>query len=188
MIRPGRDRLKGYVEVDETYIGGEEEGSRGRKIIKKALIVIAVEVEVGKLGRVRFRQIPNASADSLIPFVEDNVEPGSCVVTDGWKGYSILGAKGYRHKMKTIRGSGKEASELLPHVHLVFSLIKRWLMGTHQGGISSKHLSYYLDEYAFRFNRRLSTHRGKLFYRLMQQAIITPPVTHRDIIDKTEND
>lgn len=183
MIRPGRDRLRGTVEVDETYIGGEEEGTRGRKIIKKALIVIAVEVEVGKLGRVRFRQIPDASADSLIPFVQDNVEPESIVITDGWQGYSSLAEKGYHHNVKNIARSGKRASDLLPHVHLVVSLIKRWLMGTHQGAIGPKHLSYYLDEYAFRFNRRLSTHRGKLFYRLMQQAVTTESVSRKEIVD-----
>lgn len=182
MIRPGRNRLCGTVEVDETYIGGEEEGTRGRKIVKKALIVIAVEVEIGKLGRVRFRQIPDASADSLIPFVQDNVEPGSVVITDGWRGYSSLGKIGYHHEVRKIAQSGKNASELLPHVHLVFSLVKRWLMGTHQGAISSEHLSYYLDEYAFRFNRRLSTHRGKLFYRLMQQAVNTKPVAYKEIV------
>jgi len=182
MIRPGRDPLGGTIEVDETYIGGEEEGTRGRRIVKKALIVIAIEVETGKLGRVRFRQIRDASANSLIPFVQDNVQTGSIVITDGWQGYSSLGKTGYRHKVRKIARSGKNASELLPHVHLVFSLVKRWLMGTHQGAISSEHLSYYLDEYAFRFNRRLSTHRGKLFYRLMQQAVSTEPVSRKEIV------
>lgn len=181
MIRPGRDRLSGTVEVDETYIGSEEEGAKGRKIVKNTLIAIAVEVEVGKLGRVRFRQIPDASADSLIPFVEDNVKLGSTVVTDGWKGYISLTKHGYHHQIHTIAGSGKTASELLPHVHLVVSLVKRWLMGTHQGAVSPKHLSYYLDEYAFRFNRRLSTHRGKLFYRLIQQAVNTQPIHQKKI-------
>lgn len=89
MIRPGRVRLQGTVEVDETYIGGEEEGSKGRKIEKKALVVIAVEVEEKRLGRIRFRQIPDASADSLVPFVKDSVKPGSVIITDGWKGYMV---------------------------------------------------------------------------------------------------
>jgi len=184
MIRPGRDRLRGTVEVDETYIGGEEEGTRGRKIVKKALIVIAVEVEVGKLGRIRFRQISDASAESLIQFVQNYVEPGSVVITDGWQGYSSLGAKGYHHEVRKIARSKKKASDLLPHVHLVVSLVKRWLMGTHQGAISSEHLSYYLDEFAFRFNRRLSTYRGKLFYRLMQQAVITEAIPFKKIVAK----
>ena len=182
MIRPSRERLCGTVEIDETYIGGEEEGTTGRQIIKKALIVIAVEIEVGKLGRVRFRHVDDASAESLVPFVQDCVEPESIVITDGWKGYSSLGIKGYRHEIRKIAKSGKKASDMLPHVHLVISLVKRWLMGTHQGAVSNEHLSYYLDEYAFRFNRRLSTHRGKLFYRLMQQVVTTKPVSFEKII------
>lgn len=182
MIRPGRERLFGTVEVDETYIGGEEQGSRGRKIINKALVVIAVEVEDKKLGRVRFRQIQDASANSLVSFVKENITRGSIVVTDGWRGYSALKNEDYQHVVKNIAPSEKDASELLPHVHLVASLVKRWLMGTHQGAVTNKHLSYYLDEYAFRFNRRLSTYRGKLFYRLMQQAVTTEPVPHHKIV------
>ena len=172
MIRPGRERLHGTVETDDTYIGGEEKGSKGRKIGKKTLVVVAVEEVDGKLGRVRFRCITDASGENLIPFVQDNVEPGSKVRTDGWKGYEGLEKKGYKHVVRQVSGSGKTASELLPNVHIVIALVKRWLMGTHQGAVSSKHLQYYLDEYAFRFNRRLSTHRGKLFYRLMQQAVM----------------
>jgi len=183
MIRPGRDRLNGHVEVDETFIGGAEKSVRGRKTIKKALVVIAVELEEKKLGRLRFRLIPDASAESLIPFIEDNIKPGSVVVTDGWKGYSSLHNSEYSHVVKNIANSEESASELLPHVHLVVSLIKRWLLGTHQGAVTAKHLSYYLDEYAFRFNRRLSTHRGKLFYRLMQQAVSIGPVARQEIVN-----
>ena len=173
MIRPGRERLRGIVEAGETYIGGEEEGNRGRKIGKKILVAIAVEEVDGRLGRVRFRCIPDASAESLVPFVQENVEPGSEVTTDAWKGYELLGKKGYIHVVHNVSRSDKDASELLPNVHLVTSLLKRWLMGTHHGAVGPDHLQYYLDEYAFRFNRRLSTHRGKLFYRLMQQAVTT---------------
>jgi len=186
MIRPGRDRLKETVEVDETYIGGEEEGNRGRKIVKKALVAVAVEEVDNKLGRVRFRCIPDASAKSLIPFIEDNVEPGSVVKTDGWKGYSSVRQKGYDHVIHKIARSEKEASELLPNVSLVVSLVKRWIFGTHQGNIGSRYLQYYLDEFAFRFNRRLSTHRGKLFYRHMQQAVITEATPLKSIIRRGE--
>jgi transposase-like protein len=182
MIRPERERLLGTVEVDETYIGGEEQGSRGRKIVNTALVVIAVEVEDQKLGRVRFRPIQDASANSLVSFVKDNIMPGSLVVTDGWRGYAKLKNQDYQHVVRNIAPSEKDASELLPHVHLIASLVKRWLMGTHQGAVTTKHLSYYLDVYAFRFNRRLSTHRGKLFYRLMQQAVTTEPVPHHKIV------
>lgn len=186
MIRPGRDRLRGVVEVDETYIGGVEEGIKGRKIENKVLVAVAVEEVEGKIGRVRFRCIPNASANHLIPFIEDNVEPGSIVKTDGWKGYVSVSEKGYEHVIHKISRSNKKASELMPNVSLVIALVKRWLLGTHQGGIGSNYLQYYLDEFAFRFNRRLSTHRGKLFYRLMQQAVNTEATPLKSILQSKE--
>ena len=182
MIRPGRNRLKGTVEVDETFIGGVEEDAKGRKTETKTLVVIAVEVEEKKLGRIRFRIIPDASADSLIFFIKENIMPDSVVITDGWLGYAPLKKENYEHIVQNISQSKENASELLPHVHLVVSLIKRWLLGTHQGAVSPKHLADYLDEYAFRFNRRLSTHRGKLFYRLMQQAVSTEPTSRKEIV------
>lgn len=179
MVRPDRDKLKGEVEVDETYIGGKEEGkgSQGRGADTKTLVVVATECLGKQIGRVRFRCIPDSSGENLLPFIEDNIEEGSIVITDGWCGYNQLSSsENYKHIKKTITNSGKEAHELLPHVHLVDSLLKRWLNGTHQGNVSPKHLPFYLDEYAFRFNRKLSTYRGKLFYRLIQQAVITSPV------------
>lgn len=115
-------------------------------------------------------------------FVEAAIEHRSTVYTDGWEGYSGLEAKGYLHKAKVLRKSKQSASDLLPRVHRVVSLLKRWLMGTHQGAISNEHLDYYLDEFTFRFNRRTSYHRGKLFYRLMQQAVDTQPVPYQKII------
>lgn len=92
------------------------------------------------------------------------------LTTDGWEGYSGLKKLGYKHKERVISGSGKTASALLPRVHRIASLLKQWLLGTHQGAVSPEHLDYYLDEYTFRFNRRTSRHRGKLFYRLVEQA------------------
>jgi transposase-like protein len=192
MIRPDRDKLSGIVEVDETYIGGMEIGSgkQGRGAETKTLVVVATECIGKKIGRVRFRCIDAATAENLIPFIHDNVTEGSMVITDGWKGYKPLPLKkegqegGYIHVVKTISGSNNQAHELLPHVHLVDSLVKRWLNGTHQGKVSPKYLPYYLDEYAFRFNRKLSTYRGKLFYRLIQQAIEVGPVVKNDIVGK----
>ena len=175
----------GNVEVDETYIGGEEIGSgkQGRGAEDKSLVVVATECIGRQIGRVRFKIIPEASKEFLLPFIKENVECGSTIITDGWSGYASLSqSKEYEHKEKVISGSGKQAHELLPHVHLVDSLVKRWINGTHQGKISQKHLEYYLDEYAFRFNRKLSTHRGKLFYRLMQQAVTNLPMTYDEII------
>jgi len=185
MIRPGRERLSGLVEVDETYLGGLEEGQRGRPSGgRKALIVVAAEEAGRGIGRVRLRRIRDASAASLCPFVQEAVEPGSQVRTDGWVGYDGLAAMGYRHKASIVAKSKKRADELLPHVHRVVSLLKRWLMGTHQGAVSHDHLDYYLDEFTFRFNRRTSSSRGKLFYRLVQQAVQVAPQPYSAIVGK----
>ena len=99
----------------------------------------------------------------------------------GWLGYLPLESKGYQHEVTFLKGK-KTASELMPRVHRVISLLKRWLLGTHQGAISPKHLDYYLDEFTFRFNRRRSKSRGKLFFRLAQQAVSVDPVTYHGIV------
>jgi transposase-like protein len=176
MVRPGRDLLSGRIEVDEGYIGGEEEGLPGRLNLEKTLVVVAAQEDGKGIGRIRMRQIPNASANCLMPFVRDSVVPESIVHTDGWLGYSPLESNGFRHEVTYLKGHKKTASELLPRVHLVISHLKRWLLGTHQGAVSHKHLDYYLDEFTFRFNRRRSKSRGKLFYRLAQQAVAVDPV------------
>lgn len=183
MVRPGRDRLQGLVQVDETYWGSQEEGHLGREHGNKTLIAIAVEQDGRKLGRIRMRRVPDASAKSLHVFIADSIEPGSTVQTDGWRGYIGLGDKGYVHqpgKQGRLDIVGAE-DDLLPQVHRVISLVKRWLMGTHQGAISSDHLDYYLDEFTFRFNRRASKYRGKLFYRLLQQATHVAPVPYQTL-------
>ena len=182
MVRPGRDRLSGRVEVDETYLGGLEEGVRGRQTERKALIVVAAQEDGRGIGRIRMRRVPDASAQSLVPFVEEAVEPDSVVHTDGWLGYEPLESKGYRHEVTFLRGQKKSPSELLPRVHRVISLLKRWLLGTHQGAVSFEHLDYYLDEFTFRFNRRTSRSRGKLFFRLVEQAVAVEPNSYRSIV------
>jgi transposase-like protein len=178
MVRGGRDRLKGVVEVDETYLGGLEEGVSGRQTEKKALIAVAAEEDGDGIGRIRLKHIPDASAESLHLFIATSVEPGSVVHTDGWKGYNNLEASGYKTKVTILSRKEQEAHELLPRVHRVASLLKRWILGTHQGAISHEHLAYYLDEFTFRFNRRTSRSRGKLFYRLLQQAVQTAPAPY----------
>jgi transposase-like protein len=182
MVRPGRDRLSGRVQVDETYLGGLEEGVRGRQTYKKALIAVAAEENGKAVGRIRMLRVPDASAISLRSFIVQAVEPGSTIITDGWEGYSGLEAHGYVHKVRVIRGSRGSANKLLPLVHRVVSLLKRWILGTHQGAVSPEHIDYYLDEFTFRFNRRSSQHRGKLFYRLLQHAMLVDPTTYGDII------
>lgn len=181
MVRPGRDRLTGEIEVDETYVGGVEPGKSGREPGNKALVAIAAQVDGKRIGRIRLRRIPDASSRSLMAFVKGTIEPGSTVTTDGWEGYESLKEHHYNHKVRVTKGSGKTASALLPRVHRVAALLKRWLLGTHQGAVSRKHLDYYLDEYTFRFNRRTSSHRGKLFYRLIQQAVNVAPVSWREV-------
>ena len=183
MIRPGRERLAGVVEVDESYLGGDERGVHGRHIAGKALAVVAAEEDGRGIGRIRLRHIPDASAARLIPFIEDSIEPGSTVHTDGWYGYLPLRKAAYQHRISNQKGHPERASELLPRVHQVFSLLKRWLLGTHQGSVAGEHLQDYLNEFAFRFNRRKSRSRGKLFYRLVQQAVAIEPTTYRQIVD-----
>jgi transposase-like protein len=182
MVRPGRDRLTGRVEVDEAFIGGVEEGVRGRQTEKKALIAVACEEDGEGIGRIRMRRIPDATADSLQAFVQETIEPGSLLHTDGLLSYDRLEKHGYRHRITFLKGRKESASELLPRVHRVVSLLKRWLLGTHQGAVSRAHLDYYLDEFTFRFNRRTSRHRGKLFYRLVQQAVAVDPAPYTSIV------
>lgn len=182
MVRRGRDHLHGEVEVDETYVGGTEEGVHGRETENKAIVAVAAEKRGRALGRIRLRHVSDASGKSLLPFVQDVVAPGSVVHTDGWPGYTGLEKLGYRHVETTIKGSGRAAHEVMPRVHRVASLLKRWLLGTHQGGVQRTHLAYYLDEFTFRFNRRNSRARGMLFYRLMQQAVACEPVPYRAIV------
>lgn len=179
MVRPGRDRISGVVQVDETYIGGEKTGKRGRGSEGKTLVLIAAQ-EDGKItGRVRLKQIENASANNLELAIQEMVEPGTLVKTDGWKGYDGIGSLGYKHRI--IRKTATVGDNLLPLCHRNASLIKRWLTGTHQGAVSHEHLGYYLDEYTFRFNRRTSRYRGKLFYRLLQNAVAIDAVSYKDI-------
>jgi transposase-like protein len=183
MVRPGRDRLAGRVEVDETYLGGEAEGPPGRGSLGKSLVVIAAQEDGTRIGRIRLARIADTSAQSLSQFVQQGIEPGSCVHTDGWDAYNGLKSLGYRHEVSVLRDKGKEAAtELLRRVHLVASLLKRWLLGTHQGSFGPEHLDYYLDEFTFRFNRRTSASRGKLFYRLMEQAVAITPKPYKEIV------
>lgn len=189
LVRPGRERLIGTVEVDETYFGGLESGlSGGRAHGKKVLTVIAVEVlEPRGYGRCRMLPIADGSAASLHPFVTDHVEPGATIITDGWQGYPGLKRLGYVHdrrSQRAARARGENPDELLPAVHRVASLAKRWLLGTHQGSVDGAHLPNYLNEFVFRFNRRRSRSRGMLFYRVLELAVAHDPVRYADLIVK----
>lgn len=189
LVRPGRELLSGTVEVDETYIGGEEPGlAGGRAKGKKALVVVAVEVKDPKgFGRCRMRIIPDASAPTLRTFIVDTVASGSTVVTDGWNGYLGIDKTGYVHDRRSQRAAkalGQDPGKLLPGVHRVASLVKRWLASTHQGAVDTEHLAGYLDEFCFRFNRRTSRSRGLVFLRVLQLAVAHDPVRYRQLIKR----
>ena len=183
MVRPGRDRLTGRVEVDEAYVGGVEGGVGGRETETKSIVAIAVEIQQPRgFGRIRLGRVDDVSKESLIPFIQDAVEPGATVHTDGWQAYWTVPEHGYTHERTVMRQQSDPAHVVMPGVHRVASLLKRWLLGTHQGKVSPEHLDAYLNEFTFRFNRRRSRRRGLLFYRLLQQAVATEPITYKSLI------
>lgn len=179
MVRSGRDQLTGAIEVDETYVGGVGAKVRGRGAKRKTIVAIAAEVRGRGPGRIRMSVIPDVSAISLHEFVSNNVEKGSKIRTDGWKGYNGIETMGYTHIVTNISSSDDPAHVVMPRVHRVASLLDRWWLGIHQGAIRPSHLEYYLDEFTFRFNRRTSGARGLLFYRLIEQAVDCAPVSRR---------
>jgi transposase-like protein len=181
MVLNGRSNLQGTVEVDEVLVGGKTPGKRGRGAEGKSLVAVAVEVKGRKTGRVRLAKIPDATSKSLKEFIEKNIDQSSTIITDGWPSYSNLEKMGYVHKIQKSTVE-EEGEEILPNVHRIASLLKRWLLGTHQSYLNKNKLEYYLDEYVFRYNRRTSTSRGLLFMRLIEQAVISDPVSYDNII------
>lgn len=191
MVRPDRERLKGVVEVDETYLAITDRTAPVSASTRQArkskthqvLVVIGVELVQPKgFGRIRLRRIDNDSAAQVIPFVQASIEPGSEVRTDGSAAYRALSELGYHHHRTVMLGSDVPAHVSMAGVHRVAALIKRWILGTHHGSVQPRHLDEYLEEFVFRFNRRTSASRGMLFYRLLQQAVVTDPVTYSDVI------
>ena len=177
MPRPERDRIAGTVEVDETYVGGVEEGRRGGRCrdSTKSIVVGAVEVrDGGGSGRIRLAVVEDLSATSLTAFVTASVKPGNTVLTDGWQGYAPL-RHAYDHRPSTV-GDLRDASKLLPRVHRTFSNLKTWLKGTHHG-VSAKHLPHYVDEFVFRFNRRRTPMAA--FQSLLGLTTQHAPTTHK---------
>jgi transposase-like protein len=183
MVRPGRERLSGLVEVDETFVGGHEEGRHGRAAETKSVVAIAVEIKQPRgFGRIRMQRVAGITKESLIPFVIAAVEPGATVHTDGNQAYWTVPDRGYEHERTVMSQQNDPAHVVMPGVHRVASLLKRWLLGTHQGSVGPEHLEAYLNEFTFRFNRRGSRRRGLLFYRLLKQAILAEPITYRSLI------
>ncbi len=181
LVRPGRELLQGGVEVDETYIGGVEAGlAGGRAVGKKVLVGIAVErVEPRGFGRCRMAWLLDASGETLRTFLTDHVQQGATVITDGWQPYRPATKDLYTHER--VVQPGTKADELLPGVHRIASHVDHWLLGTHQGAVDESHLSLYLDEFVFRFNRRHSRIRGMVFYRVLELAASHDPVRYREL-------
>lgn len=183
MVRPGQDKLAGGVEVDETAIGGVKPNKRGRGAAGKTLVAVGVERKSPKgFGRCRLQVIPDATAPSLRRFLLENIEPGSLLLTDGLKSYPAAVGMDYSHKPVNVAGSSLPAHVPLPGVHRIASLVKRWLLSTHQGAVEGDHLQAYLDEFCFRFNRRAARRRGLLFYRLLEQAVRSEPLRYSDLV------
>jgi transposase-like protein len=188
MVHPGRELLHGEVEVDETYVAITDRknpiSAGGRKSnTSKVLVAIAVEMLHPKgFGRIRIKQIHEGDFESLMPFIQESVRPGALIHSDGSGAYRNLEENGYQHRRTVHLGSHTPAHESMPGVHRVAALLHRWLLGTHHGAVQPGQLDYYLDEFVFRFNRRTSTSRGLLFYRLLQQGVVTAPVTYGDVV------
>ena len=183
MVRPGREQLRGRVEVDETFLSGTAAEEQPRRKRGKALLALAAEEDGRGIGRIRVARIRDRSRVALHDFVQRAVTPGSVIHTDGFRAYAGLEALGYQHEADILLGQDQEAAtRLLPRVHRIAALVKRWLLGTHQGAVDNAYLDYYLDEFTFRFNRRTSASRGKLFYRLLQQAVQVDPAPQQQMV------
>ncbi len=191
MVRPDRTPLSGPVEADESLVGGRRSGPPGRGAAGKTVVAGAIEAAPGKgnkrrLGRLRLAAVADASAASLEGFLDANVLKSATVTTDGWSGYGGLEAKGYSHEAIAVSAGWGDAALRLPAIHLVFSHVKRWLLGTHHGAVGRKHLQAYLDEYVFRFNRRTAKAISHGFARIVEQAVATPPTTYRALVAGTQ--
>jgi hypothetical protein len=183
MGRTSPGLLSGRVEVDETYVGGPEPGRRGRGALGKTTVGVAVEVDdSGVIGRCRLEVLPNTSWKVLQDFLRRHVELTTTIVSDGWVAYERATRGLYVHEPTNVKGSGRPAHEALPGVHLVAALVKRWLLGTHQGGVKPEHLDAYLTEFSFRFNRRRSRSRGLVFMRLLEGAVASPPRSYKSLV------
>ena len=187
MVAPQRTPLSTRVEADETYVGGPRPGQPGRGAGGKIKVAGAVEAGRGqargrRLGRLRLAVVPDVSARSLEGFLAAAVAKPATVATDGWSGYGGLAAKGYAHEPLTLAASWGDAALRLPAIHLVFGLAKRWLLGTHHGAVSAKHLPAYLDEFVFRFNRRTARSISHRFARVIEHAVQIRPTTYLALV------
>jgi transposase-like protein len=159
MVNATREPLHGEVEVDETWVGGEQAGLRGSRQLKgrrAALVLVAVEKRGKGSGRVRMKVIPDFKAKTIIPFLTQNVSPGSTIYTDGLKSFEGLPEAGFKHLARTqplrseLRRGAKSA---VPLADRALGNLQQWLISTYHG-VSRTQLQVYLDEFVFRHNRR----------------------------------
>lgn len=159
MVNVAREPLHGEIEVDETWIGGEQAGLRGSRQLKgrrAALVLVAVERRGRGTGRVRMKAIPDFKSSTMIPFLHENVSPGSTIYTDGFKSFCGLAEAGFRHIARTqpLRSAlRKGAQSAVPLADRAIGNLQQWLIGTYHG-VSKPQLQVYLDEFVFRHNRR----------------------------------
>lgn len=180
MVMPERTKLSGKVEIDETLVGGKKSGKRGRGAEGKILVIIAIELVGKKMGRVRMETIESADRVEINQFVKSNIVVGSTIITDGWKGYTDVKKMKYKHEIQDKKII-LDKEEITPNVHKIASLLKRWLLGTHQNYVSQDYLNFYLDEFSFRYNRRNSKSRGLLFFTLLKQAMSHQPISKNNL-------
>lgn len=181
MVRPDRNLFTGVVEINEMFIGGLKPGKRGRGAEGKSMVAVELLTPKG-FGRCRLGIIPNTHAPTLRAFLLDCLKPGSVIVTDGLSFYPAAIGNTYQHQPHIVVGAGQPAHVSLPAVHRIANLLKRWLLGTHQGAVAADHLHAYIHAFVFRFNRRRSAFRGLLFRRLLEQAVHAAPVTCRSLV------
>lgn len=186
MVNPGREKLHGTVEVDESFIAIADKETKRKKAhtwSAKVCVIIGIEkIQPKGFGRIRLQLTEKPTKNSLQAFISDNIEPGSVISTDDATFYAEATNHGFVHERTVVSGSGVAAHVPLPDVHRVAALLKRWLLGTHHGAVKPKHLDAYLNEFVFRFNRRSSRSRGLLFYRLLEQAVAARAITYKEII------
>jgi Transposase zinc-ribbon domain/ISXO2-like transposase domain len=175
MVRSGRPRLSGSVEIVTTVVGARGGGGAGAGR-QAATVAAAVEVrEAGELGRVRMQRTPGSAAADLAAFAGWAVEPGTLVRSGRQDAAPLLADRGY------LTPTEPDEPPALAAGADVVARLHRWLAATHSGAVSAEQLDWYLDEFTFRFNRRRATHRGLLFYRLLEESVVTPPQTYRSV-------
>ena len=186
MVRPGRAALTAQVEADETYGGGAEPGKPGRgggkSVVAGASRAVVARPAAAAWAGSGWRWCPTSRPRASRASLAGTPARPATVTTDGWAAYGGLAAAGYRHAPINLSASWGDAALRLPAIHLVFSLAKRWLLGTHHGAVQAKHLPASLDELVFRFNRRTAKSISHRFARVIEHAVQLPPTTYRTLV------